>query len=132
MDDAETTIDTRTLRSTVESDTRRFLSVTRRADGALFFEGCDVGAGPLDYWGEETFSWTILIQADDVATYIAALANHIRSSSGGPELAADETATLDVITECCSRDPLTVTTTFLNDHVIPHDFWSRAGRPSAP
>lgn len=84
--------------------------------GTLVIEGQDLGDAPERFWGSREYEWRITIRAEEVGLLVAAL--------GGVPGRDDP---LDLLAARFATDERYAGRTFLEEHRVPFDFWSRVG-----
>ncbi|MEI7814935.1 MAG: hypothetical protein WCJ13_09100 [Coriobacteriia bacterium] len=104
-----------TLQSDRSEHDRHRTWASLHADGGLTIEGQDLGSGVEEFWGagNTEYEWAESIQSQDVAKLVTALGH------------SDDV--LEALAKRFSDDPYFRLQRFLDEHGIPHKFWSRIG-----
>lgn len=87
-----------------------------REDGSLVIEGQDLGASPQGFWGSSEYEWTITLDQAAVAELIEVL-----------EGTTDQRDAREVLEMRFREDEHRATSSFLEEHGIAFEFWSRVG-----
>ena len=95
----------------------RYLGAKLNEDGDLIIEGQDLGPTVEAFWdaGNTEYEWAIVVHAANIPLFVAAL-------GGAPGV--------DVLPLLASRfadDERYGSKTFLDEHDVPTEFWSRVG-----
>ena len=104
------------LRSDKTGPNSRSLWVRMSAGGDLVIEGQNLGPAVERYWGTREYEWVIQIRSEDVPRYLGIL--------GGD---ADNDNPLGLIQARYREDERCVSKSFIDEHEIPCEFWSRSG-----
>ena len=106
-----------TLQKERTKDDSRSLRARLSTSGDLSIEGHDIGSGVELFWGRghTEYEWVITLRAAHVPTLVAAL---------GGESGND---VLKLLSQRYSENPDCASQTFLKEHGIPIEFWSRVG-----
>jgi hypothetical protein len=100
---------------TEQNSRHLWASITEDAD--LMIQGQDLGPTVEQFWGSDLseYEWNIIVRSPDIPRLIAAL--------GGK----DGDNVLSLLAARCSESEEYASKSFLDEHGVPAEFWSRVG-----
>ena len=101
------------LRDERASKDSRYLEASLSADGDLVIHGSDWGAEVARIWGDSEYEWFWTIRAKDLPVFEAAL--------------QAQNNLLDVLKMNFSDENAANLSSFMDQHDIKYEFWSRIG-----
>ena len=109
--------ETITLREQCSGKDSRHLWARITEDGDLIIEGQDFGPSVEEFWGAglSEYEWDITVRAPHIPKLITAL--------GGK----DGDNVLSLLAARCSENDKYASKSFLEEHGVPVEFWSRVG-----
>ena len=94
-----------------------FLIAVLTEEGDLRIEGQDLGDGVEEFWGtgNREYEWNLTVRALHLPRLTSVLGGH----EGGD--------VLSLLASRYAQDPRCASRTFLEEHGVPVEFWSRVG-----